>query len=335
MNAEDLTWEGMRQGVKDSEFFVLFLTNSMLSRNYCLYEISWAIEFKKPIVAVVESDSRFWAWDYGRWERDECARDRVSVQVRFSELVQSDDKWPHADRIKTKINDLAADAVLYCRRKFEAAAMVREIVRRGSTIISSPGAQLVPAWGDHLPPPVDEQLVRLAASGVTTNVLVVAADTDGAAVAELRASLASLGGVTCVPNVEAADRRAVVVLSGALLADEFTLTPLDDIAAQNAQSGTRWQVVFLYKVCASCGVSWDKCTHGGWQFSMASSDGMKADHSALKELIGSHEALPLRTTDDDKAYAHRAMVVEVLRRLKLPQPLSVTASAGSSNAATH
>ena len=32
MNQKDLTEQGMRQGVKDSDIFILFLTNSVLSR---------------------------------------------------------------------------------------------------------------------------------------------------------------------------------------------------------------------------------------------------------------------------------------------------------------
>lgn len=74
MNQEDLTEKGMRQGVYDSDLFVLFLTNSMLSRPFCLKEIGWAIEFKKAIVMVAEKEARFWAWDHGRWQHDECFR---------------------------------------------------------------------------------------------------------------------------------------------------------------------------------------------------------------------------------------------------------------------
>ena len=44
MNTSELTESAMRQGVADSDVFVLFLTNSALSRMYCLKEISWALE---------------------------------------------------------------------------------------------------------------------------------------------------------------------------------------------------------------------------------------------------------------------------------------------------
>ena len=320
MDAEDLTWEGMRQGVLNSDIFVLFLTNSMLSRKFCLYEISWAIEFEKPIVAVAERDGRFWSWDLARWKSDECARDRLTMawsrihplpaqlksidelQVRHHELEQSAECWPHADEIKTAIERLAPGAVPYCRRKFEAAAMVREILLRG-----------FPAWGGHLPVSTDEQQLMRSVRG--TKIMVVAG--DPATSTAMCAALESLGGgrVTCVIDEPvAAETRAVVVLSPALLAEGSTaLALLDDLARQN--DAQLCQIVFLYEVCAECGVSWDHCTHGSWKFSMKDTDYMKTHHLAVKEMVESHEAIPYRP---EKGYARRAMAVETLRRLKLP-----------------
>jgi hypothetical protein len=46
MNQRDLTEEGMKQGVFDSDIFVLVLTNSVLSRKFCLKELSWALAFR-------------------------------------------------------------------------------------------------------------------------------------------------------------------------------------------------------------------------------------------------------------------------------------------------
>ena len=45
MNQDNLTEEGMRQGVFDSDVFILFLTNSYLSRKFCIKELTWALEF--------------------------------------------------------------------------------------------------------------------------------------------------------------------------------------------------------------------------------------------------------------------------------------------------
>ena len=50
----EITEGAMRQGVKDSDALIVFLTNSYLSRPFCLKELGWAIEFQKPILIVVE-----------------------------------------------------------------------------------------------------------------------------------------------------------------------------------------------------------------------------------------------------------------------------------------
>ena len=59
----EITEGAMRQGVKDSDALIVFLTNSYLSRPFCLKELGWAIEFDKPILVVVEKEGRFWSWD--------------------------------------------------------------------------------------------------------------------------------------------------------------------------------------------------------------------------------------------------------------------------------
>ena len=45
MSQLDLTEEGMKQGVFDSDVFILVLTNSVLNRWFCLKELSWALAF--------------------------------------------------------------------------------------------------------------------------------------------------------------------------------------------------------------------------------------------------------------------------------------------------
>ena len=46
----------MWQGVRDSDVFLLFLTNCVLSREFCQKEIGWALEFQKPIIMMVETE---------------------------------------------------------------------------------------------------------------------------------------------------------------------------------------------------------------------------------------------------------------------------------------
>ena len=59
-----------------SKFFRWFgvCAAKVLSRSYCLKEIGWAIDFKKPILILQEVEGRFWPFDYERWKKDECVR---------------------------------------------------------------------------------------------------------------------------------------------------------------------------------------------------------------------------------------------------------------------
>eukprot|EP00808_Paulinella_micropora_P014918 g46865.t1 len=73
-NAKNLTGEGMRQGVADSDVIIIFLTSGVLTRLWCLMEIHWALEFDKPIIIVAETEQRFFAFDWVRWTQDRLAR---------------------------------------------------------------------------------------------------------------------------------------------------------------------------------------------------------------------------------------------------------------------
>ena len=50
--AEDLTTDGMKQGIEESAAFVLFLSEGVLTRPFCQLEIRAAIALKKPLVLV-------------------------------------------------------------------------------------------------------------------------------------------------------------------------------------------------------------------------------------------------------------------------------------------
>ena len=58
MTENDVTEKGMKRGVRDSDIFLLFLTNSMLSRPFCLKEIEWALKMKKPIIVSLNQSER-------------------------------------------------------------------------------------------------------------------------------------------------------------------------------------------------------------------------------------------------------------------------------------
>jgi hypothetical protein len=59
MLANDLSTQGMMDGVNNSEHFVLFCTDGYFTRPYCLMELDQAILLNKPIVVLYEERERF------------------------------------------------------------------------------------------------------------------------------------------------------------------------------------------------------------------------------------------------------------------------------------
>jgi hypothetical protein len=106
MNQTDLTEEGMRRGVYDSDVFILFLTNSYLSRPFCLAEVTFALEFGKPIIIITEEEERFWPFDLERWKRSECAK-KDDEWVVDEDLQKTYETCP--DHIRKLIEERAAD----------------------------------------------------------------------------------------------------------------------------------------------------------------------------------------------------------------------------------
>eukprot|EP00935_MAST-01C_sp_MAST-1C-sp1_P001692 g1692.t1 len=62
--ANDLTKEGMLEGIEQAAAFVLFLSVGVLERPYCQMEIRHALALKKPIVLLHESDTRYAAFNF-------------------------------------------------------------------------------------------------------------------------------------------------------------------------------------------------------------------------------------------------------------------------------
>ena len=61
MEQAQLTLEGMKRGVRDSDVFLLLATQNVLSRWFCQQELLTAIDEGTPIQLLVEEDPRFWA----------------------------------------------------------------------------------------------------------------------------------------------------------------------------------------------------------------------------------------------------------------------------------
>jgi serine/threonine protein kinase len=124
MTQTEITEKGMRDGVQSSDCFVLFLTESTLSRSWCLKEIGWALDFKKPIIIVVETDSRFAKFEFEKWTSDITTKNTYgSLSVKFKEIPE---------RIRDEIcrQHKHGHMIPYRRRGFETRAMTNEILSR-------------------------------------------------------------------------------------------------------------------------------------------------------------------------------------------------------------
>ena len=315
MNQVDITSAAMKQGVLDSEVFILFLTNAVLTRPFCLKEIGWALEAKKPIVIVAEEEERFWPFDIKRWEKNECTKDTTV--------------WPHVwkkseglgseyafcpDNIKAEIHrQHDAGLILpYRRRDFEASAMILQVLEKAG--------KLGCGWAKNLPSNALTSNVNNSTSEGGTRRLFLVCDVSeeaGASTMELRQDMnAELTQTLAQCNVDIADTveeatHALVILTGGLLRGGSPLMiQLDQIVNTLAPS----DIVYTYS------------TDAGWDFDAF----YRGPESILKSSIAEHEALVYRPNNLARGYEHTSMIGEILQRLR-PKGGSGTVSSSGAN----
>ena len=156
VNMRDLTLPGMCQGVMDSDILIVMLSNAVLSRWFCLMEITWALHMGKQIIFVQETDARFYPWDYDRWVSNRCTFDKASAEWK-----QSDDLQVPFERCQTTFPDVVAEVtrqtqsgelIAYRRRDYERdGTMVQEIMRRAADPALPPYAPRSLPWGRPMP----------------------------------------------------------------------------------------------------------------------------------------------------------------------------------------
>ncbi len=118
MQAQDLTAQGMEEGVSESRNLLVFLSDDCFGRPFCNAEQRWGKLYGCSIVGVVEKDSRHGPADFGK-EKERAPADLKHLldEVEFIE---------------------------YRRRDFEAAAMVQELLRRGGVVPAAQAKEGVP-----------------------------------------------------------------------------------------------------------------------------------------------------------------------------------------------
>jgi hypothetical protein len=257
MNVSQLTVSSMRQGVYDSDVFILFLTNAVLSRSFCLKEIGWAIEFGKPIIMIVETEDRFWNFDFDRWINDMCERASGSLSTWCKGWLQTpfstvyDDYRPVYDLIKLyhEQNRLLP----FRRRQFEVEALVREVVRISTK-----------KW--ILPPPSQKSKLYNQISNVPISCYVIHTAVAGDIKGQICNSLSTIKFVNDIHNAT-----HIVVL----LTNEIFDQCSEDLKVLVLK---QFKTIFIY------------FTEFGWNFR----DFYNMPESQIKSFIAANEALPFR-----------------------------------------
>ena len=294
MNQRDLTEAGMRQGVFDSEVFVLFLTNSVLSRTFCLKEITWALEFGKPIIIVREEEDRFWPFDLERWQKNCCRRvhgggwDVGELQCKF-------DACPAAVRELIEARSADGSMLPFRRRDFEVNALTRAIAMKASTFRSIKwGAHFLDAAAHRNLPLGLRRVYFIASHSPRTDAVIDACKTSLTAILEETIWAA---------DIRRANNVLMVLTKGCVDPGTLSATLLEEAAGL----GKTITFVFLSPDDDDAGEAWD--------FSEFYALHTKAPSLATR-TVAAHEALKFRAvTPEAMRYEHDAMCLEILRRM--------------------
>ena len=128
MRQSKLTLEGMRQGVQDSDVFLLVLTKHVLASWFCQQEMLAAIGAGKKVQLLLEEEERFAPFDVSAWQAGQ-GQDRRTACNASGSLQEV----PTA--ICEMIDSHLREAVTYRRRDFEAASMMTELCRRNGLVL--------------------------------------------------------------------------------------------------------------------------------------------------------------------------------------------------------
>ena len=295
MDAEDLTEEGNESGfVRDSEVFLMFLTNSLLSRPFCLKEIGWALDFDKPIVIVVETENRFWPFDLKRWQTNQCTK-APDGSWTTGWLSRTYEQCP--ERIRTLVESHVRKGKMlpFRRRDFELSALARKLVSRSFDVSD----RIV--WGEILPEPIDFRTIRRKD---TRRVYLLYDDQSDVATRmakELKSTMRTVW-KRCefVTKIEKAER-ATILLTGNLLSGDSLEQLIELVKSMDAT-----QMEYIYLLDGED--SWDWGAVG-----RLSLDDGKIQQK-VQESIWNHEAYKWRTSRE-LYYEHYALVVSLIGRL--------------------
>ena len=281
MKQEQLTLEGMRQGVRDSSVFVLVLSERVLGSWFCQQEMLTAIAEEKPIQLVLEEEKRFHPFGRSAWQ----AQDKDSPRVVVSSIGVH---YQIPAEIAKMVDENLPRAVVYRRRDFEQAAMMRELCRRQGVALPEPPLQL---WAADRPP-------------IRVGVLHSVATAQGI-LTDLNAELEALQAPVLLmqdpcPNIVAEADCVLLLLTAGVLKPPILQQLEAVITADRAAHRDRIVAVFSEEM--------------GWHFGC---DEHNSAPAQVKACIDDHEAIAFRPKDSEGANCHEfpAMVRQLLVKL--------------------
>ena len=320
MRQQVLTLKGMRQGVRDSDVFIMILSSRVLDSWFCQQELLCAIEHKKRIQLIVEVDDRFNPFDLKQWETEResnagCSDrplqskaksgDGRRIEVKIEPDAKSDwqmdqirmagESHQNGSKILANLITEAIDhnlprAVTFRRRDFEQDAMLRELCKRN-------GKELL----DEEPAEITEgDIIRVL---VICNEASVSKDSPPQGMGRLLEVLEDEDSIKLIQGSDVSSVNAVLLMltPGVLVKDTPTLVNLEAALRYDRDHQTD-------RIVAVCDESWDFHSPEATQ---APSD--------VRACLSSHEAImyrPLTNGDGGDCYEHRAMMKQLLQKLR-------------------
>jgi hypothetical protein len=114
MQAQDLTAQGMEEGVRQSRNVIIFLSDDVMGRPFCNAEQRWAKLYSCNLIGVLEKDDRHSPADFGK--------EKMRAPVDLKHILED------------------VEFIDYRRRGYEEKGMVEEIMRRGGSVGPLPGS---------------------------------------------------------------------------------------------------------------------------------------------------------------------------------------------------
>jgi serine/threonine protein kinase len=289
MQQQALTLDGMKAGVRDSDVFLLIMSEAVLTRWFCQQEIMTAIEEGKTIQLLIEEDPRFAPFDVTAW-----------MQRNPSIPAFKADSPEVYKKICDAVDAALPKSLTYRRRDYETDAMLKQICLHAGVAL--------PAAVQQLQPP--------QSLNSTKHTLVFVICRRGALgdIADLLISaLAAAPGITLTEDatlLQSADKVLVLLTEGVLqearLAQLITVLECDDEMCRD-------RLVF---VCQP--------QRAGWTFGLHNPD-VAAAPDRVQAALNDHEAVTYRALAPQTGSRHefQAMTDHLLGKL-VGKPVAIS-----------